>query len=182
MPLKRRRGGIERRRKPRTDARLSMRVEGVPSDGQPAQIVTETQNISASGVYCRSSHYLSPCSKVGLTIVLPRMPRVRPKNELVKCEGIVVRCEPSSQKRGDRGFLLACAFSELESRHREMLEEFVTWRNLQSLRAAAAAAQGGGTRRPAAARTHPRAAIRAAGARRTARGRRGSAPRRRSAR
>jgi|SRR6516164_5796975 len=180
MPLKRRRGAIERRRKARTDARLSMRVEGVPSDGQPAQIVTETQNISASGVYCRSSHYLAPLSKVGLTIVLPRMPRVRPKNELLKCEGIVVRCEPATQKRGDRGYLLACAFSALENRHHEMLEEFVTWRNLQSLRAAAAAARGGGARRPAAPRASTRTTARVAAPRRAARAR--GAPKRRSAR
>jgi hypothetical protein len=158
-----------------------MRVEGVPSDGQPARIVTETQNISASGVYCRSSHYLAPLSKVGLTIVLPRMPRVRAKNELLKCEGIVVRCEPASQKRGDRGYLLACAFSALENRHHEMLEEFVTWRNLQSLRAAAAAAtRGGGARRPAAARASTRTTTRAAGPRRAARAR--GAPKRRAAR
>jgi hypothetical protein len=98
--------------------------------------VTESQNISASGVYCSSSHFLSPLSKVALTIILPRIPGQASRQELIKCEGIVVRCDPLA-KRGDRRFELACMFSELDLRRRELIEQFVTWRNLQALRAAA---------------------------------------------
>ena len=127
----------ERRQHPRVDARLSMRLEGVPDDGQFAQIVTESQNISASGVYCTSSHFLSPLSKVALTIVLPRVPGHNGRQDLIKCEGIVVRCQPLT-RRGDRKFELACMFSDLDGRRREMITQFVTWRNLQALRAAAA--------------------------------------------
>jgi hypothetical protein len=141
MPQKRRRGGAERRKRARTEARLSMRLESVLHEGGSARVVTESQNISSSGVYCRSSHFLAPYSKVDLTIVLPRMPGVRAGNELLKCEGIVVRCDPAGSKRGEKGYQLACMFSGLEQAHRDMLEDFVTWRNLQSLRAAAAAAQ-----------------------------------------
>src|SRR2546428_1213012 len=126
----------ERRQHPRVDARLSRRLEGVPDDGQIAQIVTESQNISASGVYCTSSHFLSPLSKVALTIVLPRVPGHNGRQDLIKCEGIVVRCEPLA-RRGDRKFELACMFSDLDTRRREMIAQFVTWRNLQALRAAA---------------------------------------------
>ena len=127
----------ERRKHPRVDARLSMRLEGVPDDGQLAQIVTESQNISASGVYCTCSHFLSPMSKIALTIVLPRVPGAGGRQDLVKCEGIVIRCQPVA-KRGDRRFELACMFSDLDTRRREMINQFVTWRNLQALRAAAA--------------------------------------------
>jgi len=127
----------ERRQALRVDAKLSMRVEGVPDDGQMAQIVTESQNISSSGVYCTSSHFLSPLSKVALTIVLPRVPGVGGRQDLIKCEGIVVRCQPVA-KRGDRKFELACMFSELDLRRRELINQFVTWRNLQALRAATA--------------------------------------------
>lgn len=127
----------ERRSRPRADARLSMRVEGRPDDGQTTQIVTESQNISASGVYCTSSHFLSPLSKVALTIVLPRIPGTGGKQELIKCEGIVVRCLPLA-RRGDRRFELACMFSDLDERRRSLLDDFVAWRNHQALLAAAA--------------------------------------------
>jgi len=174
---------VERRKKARTDARLSMRLEGILHEGESAKLVTESQNISSSGVYCRSTHFLAPYSKVDLTIVLPRMPGVRAGNELLKCEGIVVRCDPASAKRGEKCFQLACMFSGLEPRHHDMLEDFVTWRNLQSLRAAAAAAQGERPSRSRAAATRTRARPAAAtskSSRTPARGRRKAAPRRRT--
>ena len=142
-----------RRTSTRAEARLSMRVESAPDDGERTQIVTESQNISASGVYCTSLHYLAPASKVTLTIVLPRVPGARAAKELIKCEGIVVRCEPPV-KRGDRRYELACMFSDLDDRRRMLLEEFVAWRNLQALRVAAG--RGNGERRPTRARVTKR--------------------------
>ena len=129
--------GAERRRTTRADARLSMRVEGPGEESVDGQIVTESQNISASGVYCMSSHYMAPLSKVALTIVLPRVPGGRSTKELIKCEGIVVRCEQTVAKRAERPFELACMFSGLETDVRQRIDAFVTWRNLQALRAAA---------------------------------------------
>ena len=150
MPPKKTSRRSERRRSLRADARLSMRVEGHHDDGDSTQVVTESQNISASGVYCTSTHFLAPLSKVLLTIVLPRLPGSSSNKELIKCDGIVVRCEPASPKRSEKHFELACMFSELDERRRILLEEFVTWRNLQTLRAAATGPNGA---RPGAARS-----------------------------
>jgi len=168
----------ERRQELRVDARLSMRVEGA-HDGTQAQVVTESQNISASGVYCLSSHFLPPLSKVQLTIVLPKMPGMARPQELIKCEGIVVRCEAAEGKRAEVRYNLACMFATLEPGHRERIEEFVTWRNLQALRAAVAPARSAArtpARKKVAARTTParrkvaaRAGRTGTGARRTAR-------------
>jgi c-di-GMP-binding flagellar brake protein YcgR len=160
MPTKPARRRNDRRRKPRADARLSMRVEGT-HQGETAQIVTESQNISASGVYCTAANFLPPMSRVALTIVLPRVPGGRGTKELIKCDGIVVRCEPVA-KRSDKRWELACMFSGLDERRRGQIEEFVTWRNLQSLRAAARAATGpvrrkkAATKRPAVVKTAAR--------------------------
>jgi c-di-GMP-binding flagellar brake protein YcgR len=142
MPQKRTTRRSERRRSSRADAKLSMRVEGHHSEGDSTQVVTESQNISASGVYCTSTHYLAPLSKVALTIVLPKLPGSSSNKELIKCDGIVVRCEPATARRTDKKFELACMFSELDEKRRGLLEEFVTWRNLQSLRAATAGPNG----------------------------------------
>ena len=130
---------LERRRSARADASLSMRVERAPTDGDLTKIVTESQNISASGVYCNSPHYLAPLSKVALTIVLPRTPRAAAAaggRRLLKCDGIVVRCLPAGTRENHPTYELACSFVALETRHRDMIEEFVTWRNLESLGAA----------------------------------------------
>lgn len=126
----------ERRRSTRVDARLSMRVEGA-HEGGPAKVVTESQNISASGVYCVSSHFLPPLSKVQLTIVLPRMAGSRGQ-ELIKCDGIVVRCDALTGRKPEARYQLACMFADIDPDRRVRIEEFVTWRNLQSLHAALA--------------------------------------------
>ena len=127
----------ERRRATRADARLSMRVEGAPSDEALTQIVTETQNISSSGVYCHSPHYLAPLSKVALTIVLPGMPGKNGARRLLKCEGIVVRCmaaERAGRAVGPRGgYQLACSFVSLGDPVRRLLDDYVSWRNLQEM-------------------------------------------------
>jgi hypothetical protein len=140
-----------------------MRLENSHPEAERQQIVTESQNISASGVYCQCSHYLAPASKVALTIVLPRLPGGRTaKKELIKCEGIVVRCEPA-RARGEGPWELACMFSDLDEKRRRVLEDFVTWRNLQSLRAAAGAVEA--PRRAARLSRTPGRAARAASSR-----------------
>ena len=135
MPQKRSTRKKERRATARAEARLSMRLKGSRADGDLTQVVTESQNISASGVYCFSPHYLAPLSKENLAIVLPRLPGGRGTKDIINCEGIVVRCEPGThQTEGE--YRLACMFTDLDPRRRERIEEFVTWRNLQALRAA----------------------------------------------
>jgi hypothetical protein len=132
------RSGRERRSSERADAKLSMRVDAGAIAGT-TKIVTESQNISASGVYCHASHYLAPLSKVQLTIVLPRVPGgAGGSQELLKCDGIVVRCNQRVGDRSDTPYELACMFAGLDPGSRGRLEEFVKWRNLQALRAALA--------------------------------------------
>jgi c-di-GMP-binding flagellar brake protein YcgR len=135
MPQKRSTRMKERRATARVDARLSMRLKGARAGGDLTQVVTESQNISASGVYCLSPHYLAPLSKVNLAIVLPRLPGGRGTKDIISCDGIVVRCDACAQ-HSEGQYQLACMFTELDSRRRQRLEEFVTWRNLQALRAA----------------------------------------------
>lgn len=142
----------ERRRMSRADAQLSMRVEGATVDGGLVPIVTESRNISGSGVYCFSPYYLAPLSKVALTIVLPAVPGRTPSQRLLKCEGMVVRCQAGEGAKKDRAYELACSFLGLEPGARDRLEEYVVWRNLQALRTGprTGTARRSTSRRPAA--------------------------------
>lgn len=172
MAVKKSARGRERRIDTRADARLSMRVEGSSGTAAQAKIETESQNISASGVYCLSSHYLPPLSKVSLTVVIPRVPGVIARRELLKCDGIVVRCEMAEGRRGDTRYELACMFAGLPADHRGLLDEFVAWRNLQALHAAvrgvSARPDGAAKARPAARATTKKQTARAATPRTTA--------------
>lgn len=157
----------ERRRMSRAEAQLSMRVESGTAEGAMVPIVTESRNISGSGVYCLSPHYLPPLSKVALTIVLPAVPGRSPSQRLLKCEGLVVRCQAGAGPARGRTYELACSFLGLEAAARERLEEYVVWRNLQAMRNASGA---GARRRTAARRTAGTAAGRASATRASARG------------
>jgi len=81
-----------------------------------------------------ASHYLPPLSKVQLTLVMPRIPGHNAAQELIKCDGIVVRCELSKVRKQEHQYELACMFAEIPGERRQLIDEFVTWRNLQSLR------------------------------------------------
>lgn len=164
MPGKKAARRKERRRMSRADAQLSMRVEGGGTDGALMPIVTESRNISGSGVYCLSPHYLAPLSKVALTIVLPAVPGRAPSQRLLKCEGVVVRCLAGDGPRKNRSYQLACSFLGLESSARDRLEEYVVWRNIQALRTRA---RPSAPRRAASRRGAAPSASRAAAAART---------------
>jgi hypothetical protein len=148
MPRKKGSAKLERRTSARADASLSMRLEGRPEDGARAQIVTESQNISASGVYCSSPHYLAPLSKVAVTIVLPNKKSTQGAQRLLKCDGIVVRCQATEAGNIGHGYELACSFIGLDDRQRVLLDDFVSWRNLQTLTQAVPSARQAAARRP----------------------------------
>ena len=126
----------ERRDTMRADAQLSMRLGAF--DSEAPEIVTETQNISASGLYCLSPHYLAPLSKVDLTLVLPDRGRSA-AGRLLQCEAVVVRCQAATDRR--RRYELACSFLGLPDAQRRVLAEFVALRNLKSLSGATAVRQ-----------------------------------------
>ena len=167
MPQKKAGPRLERRTSARADANLSMRVEGRPADGELTLVETESQNISSSGVYCTSPHYLAPLSRVALTIVLPGRSGSSARSSLVKCSGIVVRCLPIGAPAPSGSYQLACSFIALDQRHQAAIDEFVTWRNLQSLRRTTNSRAT--TRRPAARKVATRGKVAARAKRATAR-------------
>jgi len=186
MPPKKAVRRRERRRMPRADAQLSMRVDGGVGEIDVTPIVTESRNISGSGVYCISPHFLAPLSKIGLTIVLPEVPGRKAGQRLLKCEAIVVRCQMMEGAKKTKAYELACSFLNLESETRAMLDEYVVWRNLKALRdgvrdgaprARATTGSAAGTTRRTTAR---RAVARAAAATATRTTRRTSARKRRT--
>src|SRR5258705_11543974 len=129
---------MERRASARTDANLSMRLMGERAEPL-REFVTERENVSSSGVYCFSPHYLAPLSKVGLTLVLPDRAADDPADRLLKCEAVVVRCQQNPTPAAGRRYELACSFLDLDDDHRQLLDEFVTLRNLKALRTPSAA-------------------------------------------
>jgi hypothetical protein len=93
-------------------------------------------------VYCESSSYLAPLSKVALTVILPAFMKGG-RTSMLRSEGVVVRCEALPAVRGRKRYQLACCFTGLDTESRTVLDQFVAWRALRGRAAALARAAAG---------------------------------------
>ena len=147
----------ERRQAPLIVAKLAMQVAG-GEDG--SVLTTESINLSASGIQFLSRAFLSPLTKVQLTLLLPPFGSRLRRERMVRCIAIVVRCEEVDIVRGKPRYELACYFSDVEYDDRVLIEQYVGWRSLRRLPAAPKPATVKPAARAAksAARAKPKAA------------------------
>src|SRR5512138_184750 len=100
----------ERRQSPRISAKLAMQVAG--SDDQSV-VTTESINLSASGIQFGARLFLSPLTRVALTLLLPPFGRRLRRERMVQCQGVIVRCEERTGSRQKTRYELACYFTDL---------------------------------------------------------------------
>ncbi len=115
----------EQRQHPRVEARLAMQL--AEESLGTSLVTTESLNISRGGVYCESSEFLSPLSRVALTVVLPVF-RTGAAPRVLRTEGIVVRSEALAPIGGKKRWQLACCFTSLDNEARSVLDQFIAWR------------------------------------------------------
>jgi hypothetical protein len=88
----------------------------------------ETINISTSGIYFRSDHYIEPMTKLAMEIevsVPAGVPGAAPDTAPVPCEGLVVRSTPEEETAGCTGYEVAVFFTHVEPAGRENLEKHI---------------------------------------------------------
>ncbi len=111
----------ERRKHPRTESALPLKIFKKGLD-----VITESRNISCSGVYCRVSKPLPMMSKIGLTLLLPACRKNKLNTEKVKCNGVVVRSEPEIVEEADSACQnVAIFFTDLSNKDRNKIAEYV---------------------------------------------------------
>jgi len=118
----------ERRKSQRVEASLKLEVK-LPSGEEgstPASL--ETINISSSGIYFRSEHYIEPMTKLAMMLEL-RVPAAEEGGEMevdtVPCEGIVVRVTPEKDQLEVEKYEVAVFFTNIEPRGVKALESHV---------------------------------------------------------
>lgn len=116
--------GPERRRSARVDAQIALQLSGEDGAVPGESITTESINVGTEGVYCPVSHFVAPLTKLQVTMVLPIKGKAgQVKNEVVKAEAVVVRCQPAG---GDLGaYRIALFFTALDAATRRVLDEYV---------------------------------------------------------
>lgn len=104
----------EKRRYPRVDKKLPLKLEGEKFD-----VITETENISAAGAYCRIGKYLAPFTMLDISLFLPSKDRA----ERVDCKGVVVRTEENL----DKTYSIAIYFSEIKEVDKKKISQYVNY-------------------------------------------------------
>jgi hypothetical protein len=147
----------ERRKSRRVPTTFDLKLVGLGTPGMEAQAL----NLSAGGVYCLTPRYITPLTKVELTLILPPFQPAagtgegdRPEESQpagatsgsesetkITAEGIVVRCDPHEEPeaRGNEGqatpelYSLGIAFLHVAPEDYARIEAYVHWRLERSL-------------------------------------------------
>ncbi len=122
-------GMQERRRSHRVHAKLSAKVSLPREDGSGLAAAIETINISASGLYFKSDHFIAPMTKLALDLDLPV--GVADDGEVadtatVSCEGLVVRVVPESETADADEYEIAVFFTHIEPPGVQALEDHIS--------------------------------------------------------
>ena len=107
----------ERRQHPRVVNNVPVKISCPLAD-----FVTQTQNISCSGAYCRVNTYLEPMTKLGVTLLLPVKKNGKTATRKVSCNGVVVRSENIPN---DKEFYVAIFFNDIHPKDSRTLAEFM---------------------------------------------------------
>ena len=110
-------GSQERRQHPRLAGNIPLKICCGEFD-----VVTETQNISRSGAYCRVNKFIEPMTRLKICLLLPFRRDHRTVTKKINCEGIVVRTE--SLPHSD-AFHVAIFFNDIQTRDGDTIAEFV---------------------------------------------------------
>ena len=109
-------GGRERRKDPRLSGSLPVKIRSDSFD-----IVTDTKNLSRSGVYCQCTQMIEPMTKLKIQLLLSFKRDGKIVNKKVSCQGVVVRAE----KVSDDCFNVAIYFSDIQTKDADCIMEYV---------------------------------------------------------
>jgi hypothetical protein len=115
----------DRRRGERVDAKLTLRVD-LPASGEVADL--ETINISTSGVYFRSDHFIAPMTKLAMALELSVSgdDGGEATVEVLRCEGLVVRTLPEEPDPALDAYEVAVFFTGVDPEGKRILEDHIS--------------------------------------------------------
>jgi hypothetical protein len=118
---------VERRKAQRVDASLNLEVKIPREDGTHQVASLETINISSSGIYFKSDHFIEPMTKLAMELEVD-VPAGDGGKELalVPCEGLVVRTSPEAETADCSSYEVAVFFTHIESDGMANLERHIT--------------------------------------------------------
>lgn len=116
-------GQNERRAYPRLkDSRVSLKLQSDQFDST----ISQSLDISASGVYCKIDKEVPLMSRVKIILMMPLDPNKRDsKTQKIETEGVVVREHPVIENGKIVHYDVAIFFDSLAAKDRETIKEYV---------------------------------------------------------
>ncbi len=111
-------GNIERRKHPRLDKSLPVKVLGDTFD-----FVTDTVNISSGGVLCNLDKPIPIMTKLKIALMLPDISGKGASR--IDCEGIVIRTEEHTKEIGNKRYAFAIVFSDIKDEDKAKISRYV---------------------------------------------------------
>ena len=84
-----------------------------------------TQNISQSGMLCRTSQEIDELTLLDIKFQLPYISKHEAKKIWVECSGVVVRCEKKEAETLKLPFEVAIFFNHISDQNRALLADYV---------------------------------------------------------
>ena len=115
----------ERRRAQRVSANLKLEVKVPGGDTRTATL--QTINISSSGIYFRSDHFIAPMTRLAMEIEVSVPPEsgTEPGTAVVSCGGLVVRTAPEADTPGCTDYEVAVFFTNISPEGMANLERHI---------------------------------------------------------
>ena len=110
--------GKERRRDPRVDNQIPVKIYHEDGD-----IVTETGNVSRSGISLKINKYIDPMTKLKVNLLLPLKKNGKLASKKIHCQGVVVRVENGKDKNV---YNVAIFFNDISQRDAEVIADYVS--------------------------------------------------------
>ena len=110
---------LERRRYPRIKKSFSLRLSGYNF-----KIKTETENLSANGMYCAINKPLELMTKLAIVIFLPYKNKNKTLVKRIDCEGVVVRKEALLKEKKPI-YYIGVYFNNIKEDDREFLITYI---------------------------------------------------------
>ena len=109
-------GNLEKRRYPRLEKNLPIKIRA-----QDFDIVTQTKNISAIGVYCQLDKYIAPMTHLSIVLLLPVSAG---KVTKIQCEGIVARITEITQDK-ELAYNIAIFLNDISDKNINKISKYI---------------------------------------------------------
>jgi c-di-GMP-binding flagellar brake protein YcgR len=111
----------ERRRFERIKIQLSGNIENGDDERGLTRPSIAILDLSLGGAYCEISRFMSPLTKVMLSLNFPG----DTEEEAAVCRGVVVRVEPEEAGEETRNYKVGILFTEISREDRDKLKHFL---------------------------------------------------------